>query len=87
MALSSIVIIILILKIHLIYSEISADTFAAETMGTTIPVISTLKKALEIVIQNYPDKGKRYNAIYLRRKISLEKKTYLNGADESNASK
>jgi len=83
-ALSSIVIVILILKLHLIYSEISADTFAAQTMGTIIPVISTLKKALEIVIQYYPDKRKRYNSIYLRRKDSLEKKTHLNIADENH---
>lgn len=87
MALSSTVIVILILKLHLIYSEISADTFAAQTMGTNIPAISVVNKAYGIVIQHHPNNRKIYNAIYHGKKISLEKKTHLNIADESKISK
>ncbi|ARD85217.1 hypothetical protein FAD_1355 [Ferroplasma acidiphilum] len=86
-ALSSIVIVILILKLHLIYSEISADTFAAQTIGTNIPAISVVNKAYGIVIQHHRNNRKIYNAIYHGKKISLEKKTHLNIADESKISK
>jgi len=86
-ALSGSVIVLLILIMRFIYKEKSADTFAAKTMGTNIPVISVVNKAYGIVIQHHPNNRKIYNAIYHGRKINLEKKTHLNGANESKASK
>ncbi|MGE9809919.1 M48 family metalloprotease [Ferroplasma acidiphilum] len=69
------------LKINLVYGEISSDIFAAKTMKTNIYVISSLKKSLEIAEQAYPDKKKRLQRVYRRRRISLENITYLNGPD------
>jgi len=76
----------IILKLNLVYSEISADTFAAKTMGTNIYVLSAIKKAFEISEQYFPDKKKRLDIVYQRRKSSLEKRKYLD-VNESKASK
>lgn len=86
-ALSGSVIVLLIRIMYSIQKEKSADKFAAQKMGTNVPIISVVKKAYRIVIQYHPKNRKIYNAIYQGRKVSLEKKIYLNGADENHFSR